>query len=160
MTLLLISALLFGGAVDPMHNLVTKAKAGVLSSDYKGTPFGSFMPYVLDKEGTPIIFVSDLARHTQNINTNPKCSLIVHKLISKDIFNSPRITLIGKMVKISDKERKAIAKDYLKVHSGAEDFIDFADFNFYRLEISSIYWVGQFGDIQEVEVADYRKLFK
>jgi putative heme iron utilization protein len=161
-TFLLATIFAAGGPATngPMHKLISHSQAGVLSSDFKGTPFGSFMPYILDKKGNPVVFVSDLARHTENIKANPKCSFTVHKLIRTDVFNSPRITLSGKMVKVSDKERKALSAVYLKAHPGAKEFIEFEDFNFYRLEVEGIYWVGQFGDIQDVELEDYRKLFE
>ena len=143
-----------------MIDLAKEGKVATLSTTYDKVAFGSLVPYVLDAKGRPIIFVSDLALHTKNLKKDPKCSLMVAKIDKDDIFNSARITFIGKMVKIPDKELEEIKKLYLAKHESAEGFIDFEDFNFYRLEIEKIYWVGGFGDIDWIEIKEYQKSFK
>ena len=140
-----------------MYKLIAGERMATFSTSYKGTPFGSLTPFIMDKKGNPVLFLSDLAQHTENITKNPRCSIMVHRIDKSDIFNSPRITLAGKAVKVSDKERDEIKKIYLKRHPEAEDFIDFGDFNFYRIELDAIQYIGGFGDINWVDVADYRK---
>lgn len=145
---------------EPMHTLVTDVKIATLSTDYKGTPFGSLVAYSIDSGGKPYIFISDLAAHTKNIEKNNKASLMIFKEDKEDLFNSQRITFVGKMVRVEDKERKTLRKEYLKRHPSAEDFIDFGDFNFYRLEVERIHCIGGFGDIEWVEPADWTKSWK
>lgn len=143
--------------------LIDLVKGGTivtLSSDYKGTPFGTPAPYAIDSEGRPVLFLSNLAIHTKNIVKNPKCSVMVLKEDKEDPFNSARVTFVGKMVKVSDKERAEYKKLFLAKQKAAEDFIDFGDFNFYRLEIESIFYVGGFGDIQWIDPKDYVKGIK
>lgn len=154
-TLLLLCAL-----QNPMIDLVKAGKAATLSTTHDKVAFGSLVPYVLDSKGRPVIFVSDLAIHTQNLKKDPKCSLMVAKIDKNDIFNSARITFIGKMVKVPDKELEEIKKLYLARHKSAEGFVDFEDFNFYRLEIEKIYWVGGFGDIEWIDPKEYFENFK
>jgi len=140
------------------YKLVKKSKIGVLSTDYKGAPFGSLTPYVLH-EGRPVIFISDLAIHTENIKKNSACSLTVFKIDKKNLFNSSRITFIGKMVKVPEKELDAIKKMYFDRFKDAKQFKDFQDFNFYKMEIKEIFWVGGFGDIQWLDVRSFIELF-
>lgn len=154
----LVAALVLSMAGDePMHKLVDEVKVATLSTDFKGTPFGSLVAYSIDAKGRPYIFVSDMAVHTKNIKKNSKVSLMVYKEDKDDLFNSSRITFVGKMVKVDDKEREALKKEYLKRHPSAEQFIDFGDFNFYRLEIERIHCIGGFGDIGWVEPGEWAK---
>ena len=151
--------------------LMQKHKVGMVStiSDSKGKPkpYGSVMPFGLVKSstcktnaGSPYVFVSDLAVHTKNINKNPHVSVMVFQP-DKDgnVFNGSRVTFSGKLVKITDdKSVEKLKKDYLAEHPDAKDFIDFGDFNFYVLEIETIYYIGGFGEIGEVDLDEYRKI--
>jgi putative heme iron utilization protein len=128
-------------------------------------PYGSVMPYALDDKGQPIVFISDLAVHTDNINANPNASLMVFKPDAKgNVFNGSRVTLNGKFRKVSwekdKKEHERLSKIYVKEHPDAKQLLEFADFNFYVLEIRTIYYIGGFGEIGTVEVKDYQKAIK
>jgi putative heme iron utilization protein len=142
---------------EPMHTLVKEVKVATLSTSLKGTPFGSLVAYSIDSKGRPYIFISDLAVHTKNIKKSNKVSLMVYKEDKDDLFNSQRITFVGKMVKVDDKEREVLKKEYLERHPSAEQFIDFGDFNFYRLEVERIHCIGGFGDIEWVEPEAWSK---
>ncbi len=159
----MVAATMLGAGDETAGSVVKLAKDGTiltLSSDYKGTPFGTPAPYALDKEGRPVLFLSDLAIHTKNLKKNDKCSMMVLKEDKDDPFNSARVTFVGKVVKVSDKERAEYKKLFLAKNKSAETFADFEDFNFYRLEIESIFYVGGFGDINWVKPEDYAKAFK
>jgi putative heme iron utilization protein len=159
----LLAVSLFAATDDVDQALLDLAKDGTiatLASDYKGTPFATPAPYALDSEGRPVIFLSNLAIHTKNITKNPKCSIMILKEDKDDPFNSARVTFIGKIVKVGKDEREAYKKLFLSKQKSSEPFIDFGDFNFYRLEIESIFYVGGFGDIQWVEPKDYVKGIK
>jgi len=159
----MVAATMFGAGDETAGAVVKLAKGGTiltLSSDHKGTPFGTPAPYALDKEGRPVVFLSNMAVHTKNLKKNDKCSVMVFKENKDDPFNSARVTFVGKMVKIEDKERAEYKKLFLAKNKTAEDFADFEDFNFYRLEIEKIFYVGGFGDAGWVEVEDYLKAYK
>lgn len=163
LSLIVSTAMLMAAPVteeEPMHKLVKEVKVATLSTDFKGTPFGSLVAYSVDSEGRPYIFISDLAVHTKNIEKNSKVSLMVYKEDKEDLFNSQRITFVGKMVVVGDKEREVLKKEYLKRHPTAETFIDFGDFNFYRLEVDRIHCIGGFGDIGWVTPEEWSKSWK
>ena len=48
-----------------------------LSRKLPGYPFGSVMPYGLDDHGRPIFLISTMAMHTQNLQADPRASLLV-----------------------------------------------------------------------------------
>src|SRR5258708_40280463 len=55
-------------------------RLGTLSTVSKrasGFPFGSVMPYVIDGQGRPIFLISTMAMHTQNLQGDPRSSLLV-----------------------------------------------------------------------------------
>ena len=64
--------------VDTAKKLFHEMNSGVLSTisiDEVGYPFGSITPFSLTHEGAPVILISDLAQHTQNLKANPKSKL-------------------------------------------------------------------------------------
>ena len=48
-----------------------------LSRKRPGFPFGSVMPYALDEAGRPVFLISSMAMHTQNLQQDPRASLLV-----------------------------------------------------------------------------------
>ena len=48
-----------------------------LSRKQQGFPFGSVMPYGLDDHGNPVFLISTMAMHTQNVQADPRSSLLV-----------------------------------------------------------------------------------
>lgn len=155
-----ITMVLAQGEDDAMYKLVKEGPVASLSTNFKGTPFGSLTPYALDDKGRPIIFISDLAQHTENLQKKSKASLMIHKVDKEDVYSSPRIIFVGRMVKVPDKEREAVAKVYLKRNPQAEQIIEFGDFNFYRMEITTIHYYGGFADSNWITPEDYYKGFK
>jgi heme iron utilization protein len=62
------------------HTLVYLGRIGSLSTlsrKQPGFPFGSVMPYGLENDGRPIFLISTMAMHTQNLQADPRASLLV-----------------------------------------------------------------------------------
>jgi hypothetical protein len=167
--LLILSAILFT-AVDEdalkAFEMISRHKVAMVSTvslEKENTvhkPYSSVMGIALES-GIPFVFISDLAIHTDNIKINPHVSIMVFEPSEDNVFNSPRVTFDGKLLKVTDKKRiKKLRKLYLAKHKKAKEFIDLKDFNFYVLKIESIYFVGGFGDesyIGYLDVNDYKK---
>src|SRR5271166_583298 len=67
-----------------------------LSRKQPGSPFGSLMPYGLDGQGRPIILVSTMAMHTQNLQADQRASLFVAEPdAGVEALGASRVTLIG-----------------------------------------------------------------
>src|SRR5437660_7143393 len=66
-----------------------------LSRRQPGFPFGSVMPYGLDNQGRPIFLISTMAMHTQNLQADPRASLLVIQPdASGDPLGASRVTLV------------------------------------------------------------------
>ncbi len=165
--LLAISMCQFATAEDeyakPAFELMQKHKIGMVSTVIKDEgvqkPYGSVMPFIL-KGGAPVVFICDLSVHTDNIKANPNVSVMV---FSPDkfgnVFNGSRVTFSGKMEIVEDEKQIAqLRKAYLAVHPDSKLFIDFGDFNYYMLDVKSIYFIGGFGEIGYVDLDEYKKV--
>jgi putative heme iron utilization protein len=113
-----------------------------LSRKHPGHPFGSVMPYALDERGRPLLLISAMAMHTQNLEADPRASLLVTQPEwTGDPLAAGRLTLMGEARRITDAGARAA---YLARHERARYWVDFDDFGFWRLEIVDIYYVGGF----------------
>src|SRR5580704_17159185 len=76
-----------------------------LSRKQPGFPFGSVMPYGLDDRGRPIFLISTMAMHTQNLQADPRASLLVTQAdASGDPLGASRVTLMGSVLPIPKPE--------------------------------------------------------
>lgn len=143
--------------------LLSNGQGGIVSTIENGNkPYLSSMPFVIDNEGRPIVFISDLARHTDNIQKNSNVSIIVSEPDKQgSYFNGSRVTLSGKFVKVTnEKEIAACRKLYMSHFEEAKEWADFGDFNYYRLEIDDIFFIGGFGEIDSVNLKQYKEAVK
>src|ERR1700692_3849477 len=71
-----------------------------LSRKQQGFPFGSVMPYGLDDHGHPVFLISTMAMHTQNVQADPRSSLLVTQPdASGDPLGASRVTLLGNVLR-------------------------------------------------------------
>jgi len=120
-------------------------QSGVLSTfsaKFPGYPFGSVAPFVLDHNGQPVILISTIAEHTQNIIANSKVSLLVFAG-DEDLQANARLTLIGEAKQIS-KEDADLRARYLRYLPQAASYFDMHDFSFYRIGIAQIRYIAGF----------------
>ena len=143
---------------EQVRTLLARERVGTLATQsvrHRGWPFASVMPYALDGDGSPIVLISGMAVHTQNLLADSRASLLVMQNGGDgDPLGAPRVTLMGTVSAIVDPpdERRAA---YLERHPSAKYWIDFSDFAFFRLEVSDVYYVGGFGVMGWVSSADY-----
>ncbi len=141
------------------RTLVYVGRIGSLSTVSRkqpGFPFGSVMPYGLDEKGRPIFLISTMAMHTQNLQNDPRASLLVTQADGDgDPLGASRVTLIGNVSPTPQPEIADARKLYLKRYSNSKYWVDFDDFSFYRMQVVDIYYVGGFGIMGWVKAADY-----
>jgi putative heme iron utilization protein len=141
------------------RTLVYMARIGSLSTLSRrqpGFPFGSVMPYGLDEHGRPIFLISTMAMHTQNLHADPRASLLVTEdNAGGDPLGASRVTLIGNVLPIPQSEVAEARKLYLARYANSKYWVDFEDFSFYRMDVVDIYYVGGFGVMGWVSVAEY-----
>ena len=129
-----------------------------LSRKQPGYPFGSVMPYALDDGGHPVFLISTMAMHTQNLQANPHSSLLVTQPdASGDALGASRVTLLGDVVAISDKDLAEARTLYLARYANSKYWVDFEDFSFYCMEVVDVYYVGGFGVMGWVSASEYNR---
>jgi len=127
-----------------------------LSRKQPGFPFGSVMPYGLDARGRPIFLISSMAMHTQNLQADRRASLLVTQPdASGDPLGASRVTVIGNAQIIPSSEEAEARSLYLERYANAKYWVDFEDFSFYQMDVLDVYYVGGFGVMGWVQVADY-----
>lgn len=124
--------------------------------DIEGAPFGSFVDYVLDDEGNPVLLMNEMSMHTVNIQKAGPGSLVTlfAQLGGPTTSSGPaqgqdvsRCSITGTIEKIEStvEDWDALRMRYGIAHSYADQVMDSPKFHFYRLMPTKIYFVGGFG---------------
>src|SRR5437667_3044715 len=125
------------------------SRIGSLSTQSRrqpGFPFGSVMPYGLDDHGRPIFLISTMAMHTQNLEADPRASLLITQGdTGGDPLGAARVTLVGNVLPIPESEVPEARRLYLQRYANSKYWVDFEDFSFYRMDVVDVYYVGGFG---------------
>jgi len=135
------------------RQLLLRDYQGVLSTlsvAVSGYPFGSVVPYCLDRQGRPIILISRIAQHTKNILADPKVSLIAIERGVDDIQTAGRLTLLADAARIPPEDQDAPER-YYRYFPESRDYHKTHDFDFHRLEPVRARYIGGFGDIHWLE---------
>lgn len=131
-----------------MRQVLRRAKTCSLSTLTRGdgTPYGSLANIATDTAGRPVILVSRLAWHTQNLEADARASVLTGELPAKgDALMGPRVTVLGRFERVEDA---GLRRRYLARHPQAALYADFPDFSFWRLSPSAIHGVAGFGRIE------------
>jgi len=126
----------------------------------EGSPFGSFVDYVLDDNGLPVLLMNEMSMHTLNIENvagkgeDPMVTLFT-QLSSQSTTSSAKVglqdtsrcSLTGVVKKIPNdaEDVDVLRMRYSLTHAYADQVMDSPKFAFYRLDPKMIYFVGGFG---------------
>ena len=133
---------------NAMRQILRRAETCSLSTLSKedGTPYGSLANIATDVAGNPILLVSKLAWHTQNLSVDARASVLVSELPAEgDALVGPRVTVLGRFEQNDDAN---LRRRYLARHPHAKLYADFADFSFWRMTPTAIHGVAGFGRIE------------
>jgi len=144
---------------DRARTLMYLGRVGSLSTHSRkqqGFPFGSVMPYGLDDRANPTLLISTMAMHTQNVQADPRSSLLVTQPDAiGDPLGASRVTLIGNILPVPAPDIADARKLYLARYANSKQWVDFDDFSFYRMEVVDVYYVGGFGVMGWVSAPEY-----
>lgn len=127
----------------------------------EGFPYGSVVRYALDAQGCPLLLTSRMAEHTRNFLADPRASLLVcedHASSSAGQHNPlalGRVTLVGRIEAVPENEVEAARASYLACHPDARQYVDYRDFDFYRLRVEALRYIGGFGRMSWVDTQAY-----
>ena len=140
------------------RTLVEAAGTGTLctlAQDMDGHPYGSFVTFGLDA-GSPVFLVSELAEHTRNLRADSRSSLLVVEPGTGDPLARGRITIAGETRVLEEGSGLDTSREaFLRSHPDAAYYIEFKDFHLWRLEVQSLRYIGGYGRMSWVEVADW-----
>jgi len=142
------------------RTLVAEARAATLSTvarEPAGYPYGSLVTVAIDSRGRPLLLLSELAEHTQNLAHAAEASLLLAEPL--DRHRQPlalgRVSLLGPCRRVEPADREATRATFLAAQPDASYYVDFKDFAFYRLEPIALRYVGGFGRMSWVTPEEY-----
>ena len=122
-----------------------------------GQPSVTRIAFATTPEGAPLSLISDLSGHTQALDQNPTCSILVGEPDDRgDPLTHPRITLqaTARFIRHGDAEHSALRAHYLSQRPKAKLYIDFGDFRLVRFDVQSALLNGGFGRAYRLSPAD------
>ncbi|WP_245566219.1 HugZ family protein [Stappia stellulata] len=140
------------------RDLLRRARFGALGvlDPQDGSPFVSRVALATEMDGTPVMLISTLSRHTQALEADPRCSLLVGEPGKGDPLAHPRLTLVGTATPVAadDPVHRHVRRRYLMRHPKAKLYADFADFSFFRVRVERASLNGGFGKAYELMPSD------
>ncbi|MGK7888031.1 MAG: HugZ family protein [Leptolyngbyaceae cyanobacterium] len=166
-------------AITAAQALLKQQSFGVLSTysvDVAGFPFGSVVPYSLTPGYQPLIYISNIAQHTQNIAADPRVALTIladappdtppdtlpdtapgtlPNASNADPQARPRITVMGHALSVGadDPESETLHQIYFNQFPDAQATLSQLGFYLYRIRLVRLRYIGGFGQIFWIEPA-------
>jgi len=135
------------------RSLLRRRRQGALATLAAGTgaPYCSLVNLASHWNGSPILLISRLALHTQNILADPRVSLMLDERAEGDPLEGARIMLSGTANEVTGDGIGAVRDRYLNAHPSAELFAGFADFAFFVIRPQGAHLVAGFGRIVDLK---------
>lgn len=134
--------------------LIREGRTGALATlNEDGSPYASLVTVSTLPDNSPVMFLSNLAKHTANFKRDARVSLLIEERRPGDPLAIGRVSVMGK---IAVTEDPAAARRHAARHSTSKGFTKFPDFAWYRIEMESAHLVAGFGRIVGLEGKDLR----
>lgn len=140
--------------VQTAKSLIRSGKQGALATLVPGSgdPYCSLVNVATAPDSSPVLLISKLAIHTKNILADPRVSLMIDERRAGDPLEGARVMISGRAESVTEEAAlEAVRRRYLLRHPSAEAFVNFPDFAFYRIAVSSVHLVAGFGRIETLE---------
>lgn len=124
--------------------LLTSRFHGVISThslEHEGYPFGSGVPYMLDRDGLPLMLLSHLSQHTKNVDADARCGLTVFEAGMGDVQQLGRLSAVGTIERLSTS---ADSERYFRYFPQCRMYYGELGFRFYRFVPQRFHWNGGF----------------
>jgi len=142
-----VRALIRGAVTATLGTLEAAAPAGPpgTGTGRGPAPYCSLVLGACDHDGSPLLLLSTLARHTANLGGNDAVSLLYDGTGGYDEpLTGPRATVLGAIAPTTEPRHR---DRFLARHPSAAQYADFADFSFYRVTLREAHLVAGFGRI-------------
>ena len=103
-------------------------------------------------EGEPLLLLSDLAVHTQNLAADPRIAVLYDADDGGDEpLSGNRVSVMG--TAIAESER-TVGERFLRRYPHARRYAELADFKLYRVRVEAAHLIGGFGAIHWLGAED------
>jgi len=121
-----------------------------------GHPFGSLVNVAVGEGGELLTFLSRLAEHRQNLERDPRCSLLVAEAQGaagegQDPLSHARATLLGRLELV--EKTPARCASFRRRHPRAY-YVDFDDFGCFVMRPEAVRYIGGFGEMSWVPAGE------
>ena len=139
------------------RSLLRRSRQGALATLMAGNgdPYCSLVNVASHADGSPILLISRLALHTENVLADNRVSLMLDERATGDPLEGARIMLAGRAEEATGEPAQILRRRYLNAHPSAEAFVDFKDFSFFRIAASGLHLVAGFGRIIDLKPAQF-----
>jgi len=139
------------------RSLLRRSRQGALATLMPGSgdPYCSLVNVASHCDGSPILLISRLALHTQNILSDSRVSLMLDERAEGDPLEGARIMLAGRAEEAGAAEEPVLRRRYLNAHLSAEVFVNFKDFAFFKIRPAGAHLVAGFGRIVDLEPGQF-----
>jgi putative heme iron utilization protein len=128
--------------------LATRRRRGGEAPDW---PYAALVLVAVDHDASPLLLISALAEHTQDIAADDRVALLIDGTAGLDEpLTGARATLLGRLWRTGEPRHRA---RFLSRHPGAAMYAGFKDFAFYRLAVERAHLVAGFGRIHWIDAA-------
>jgi heme oxygenase (biliverdin-IX-beta and delta-forming) len=140
------------------RDLVLDASHGALAvlDPATGYPVASRIATHCDEGLAPVFLASDLSFHSRALAQDPRASILLGVPGRGDPLAHPRISLVGRAA-ILEKDgpgHELLRARWLERHPKSRLYIDFADFQFYRLSVERAHLNAGFGKAYVLDPGD------
>jgi heme iron utilization protein len=135
------------------RSLLRRSRQGALATLVPGSgdPYCSLVNVASHPDGSPILLISRLALHTQNLLGDARISLMLDERAEGDPLEGSRIMLPGRAEQASGDDVAMLRRRYLNAHPSAEVFVNFKDFSLFRIRPTGAHLVAGFGRIVDLK---------
>jgi putative heme iron utilization protein len=134
---------------DPRDLMHAQGAASLATLMDDGAPYVSLVLAAFDADGAPLLLLSRLAQHTQNLLADSRVSLLFDGTAGLEgRLTGPRLTVLGAAAPCTDPEA---LERYVARHPSASPYAGFSDFGLYRVTIERGHLIAGFGQIRWIE---------
>jgi heme iron utilization protein len=135
------------------RSLLRRSRQGALATLMPGSgdPYCSLVNVASYPDGSPILLISSLARHTRNLLGDARLSLMLDERAEGDPLEGSRIMLAGRAERARGDDAAILRRRYARAHPSSEVFVDFKDFSFFRIRPTGAHLVAGFGRIVDLK---------
>ncbi|WP_373974247.1 CREG family protein [Chitinibacter sp. SCUT-21] len=126
-----------------------------MSAQMPGYPHVSWLPMVADEAGRPLLVMSRLAEHTQNILQDAKVSVLLHE--EEMALDKARLTIVGDLQPATLDE--LLAARLARYNPELASYLQMSDFAVWRLWPRRARYIAGFGKMGWIEGEQWESAF-